>query len=113
MNGNGGDYIGKWGLGKLLPCSHEALCLIFSITTGKKTNTVSVFRWFHPPKVSKLHGDGQQDGVVRPEKGGSGALMLSEDGAAALPDGKAPKTGHTGWAHLLSHSFRVANFIFA
>lgn len=36
--------------------------------------------------------------------------MLSEDAASALPDGKAPKTV---WAYLLSHPFRVANFIFA
>lgn len=40
-------------------------------------------------------------------KRGSGALMLSEDAASALPDRKAPKTAHTMRAHLLSHSFRV------
>lgn len=113
MNGDGGDYIGQWGQGKCLPCNHEALCLIFSVTTGKRqTRCLCLDGFTHLRYPNYMETDSRMvlSGL---EKGGSGAPMLSEGGAAALPDGKAPKTGHTGWAHLLSHSFRVANFIFA
>lgn len=68
----------------------------------EKTNTVSVFRWFHPSKASKLFQHMETDSrmvLSGLKKGGSWALMLSEDGVSAVPDGKVPKAGQTQCGH--------------